>query len=238
MIELLALIALSWVIALILRSGSLVSMLGLNASKKILLVALLLFLITAVCCLSGYFFRTVLANEQFVSNGDLRLATFGKGLWETVRSVVFEELLCRGVLLYILIRKFGSGPAIIISATMFGLLHLLTIADWTNALQIALTFAFPFLLGLVLACAFARSGSIYVPFSIHLGWNIIQNFVFPDNPNVISVFVISDQPIVTVSYFAFFLIFAFPKIAAIVVNYVILKRMNWTMKSVNQFSNG
>jgi uncharacterized protein len=223
MIELCVLIALSLVIVWLLQSGSLVFVLGLNTSKRTIIIAAILFAVTSLCCLSEYFFRIILAEEKFAVNDRLAADIVLTGLLETGRSVLFEELLCRGVLLVFLMKKFGNKPAIVMSAIMFGVLHLLTIADWSNIPQVTLTFFFPFVFGLVMAYAFAKSGSIYLPLAIHLGWNIIQNFVFPGNPNITPFFVRSDQPIVTVSYFAFFLIFAFPKIAAVATNYVILR---------------
>lgn len=35
-------------------------------------------------------------------------------------------------------------------------------------------------MGLLLGYAFARTGSLITSFAIHLGWNLIQNYNFPD----------------------------------------------------------
>ena len=71
--------------------------------------------------------------------------------------------------------------------------------------QMALVFAFTFAMGLLLAYAYARSFSMLLPFAIHLGWNWMQNYVFPDNPMGSHVFVLDGPPpVVTISYLAFY----------------------------------
>jgi hypothetical protein len=86
-------------------------------------------------------------------------------------------------------------------------------------------FSFTFVMGLLLAYAFVRTGSILVPLAIHLGWNLTQNFIFPDGPfgGPLLVKVLPLQLEVTVSYFVFFMVFLFPELSAILLDFAVIK---------------
>ena len=60
---------------------------------------------------------------------------------------------------------------------------------------------------LLLAYSYAKTLSILIPTAIHFGWNLTQNFIFPDRPEGDHIFILAGTPpIVTVSYFIFFLL--------------------------------
>ena len=223
MIQNIVLLALSWALIWWYEKGDL-SVLGWQPTGWRLKRAALLFALTAFCCASGFWMRMYFGKEQFAANPDLTPALVLTGIWLNVQSVLFEELLCRGVGLYILLKKWGPKWAIPVSAAVFGVLHWFNQGVFGNVVQMALLFAFTFCMGLLLAYAFAKSYSLYLPFAIHLGWNLVQNFVFPEGPygNQLLVQVLP-TPEVTVSYLAFFLMFFFPKIAAVTTNYLVLK---------------
>ena len=136
-----------------------------------------------------------------------------------------EELICRGVLLYILIEKVGSKWAIVISSVVFGLLHWLNNGVFGNIIQMSIIFVFTFGMGLLLAFSYAKTFSILIPTAIHFGWNLTQNFIFPDRPEGNHIFILAGTPpIVTVSYFLFFVLLLFPKVSAIGLDYLIIKK--------------
>jgi membrane protease YdiL (CAAX protease family) len=165
------------------------------------------------------------AKEQYTINSKLTTSLIFSELWDNIRGVLTEELLCRGVVLYILIKKLGSKWAIIISSIIFGLLHWLNNGVFGNAIQMSIVFLFTFCMGLLLAFSYAKTFSILIPFPIHLGWNLTQNFIFPDKPEGNHLFILAAQPpIVTVSYFVFFVMLFFPKISAIGLDYLIVRR--------------
>jgi membrane protease YdiL (CAAX protease family) len=165
------------------------------------------------------------AKEQYTINPKLTSSLIFSELWDNTRGVLTEELLCRGVVLFVLIKKLGSKWAIIISSIIFALLHWLNNGVWGNATQMSVVFLFTFCMGLLLAFSYAKTFSILIPLSIHLGWNLTQNFIFPDKPAGNHLFILAAQPpIVTVSYFVFFVMLLFPKISAIGLNYLIIRR--------------
>lgn len=222
MIEIIGLLILSWILIWVFERGNL-NVLGFYTNRRNSIFALILFFVSAACCLSGYIMQIYFAKEEYTLNPLLNFNTVASGIWLTFKSVLFEELLCRGVLLYIMIKKLGAPWAIVISSLLFGLLHVMEPELLHNIPQALLIFIFPFLLGLIMAYAYSKTFSIYLPIAIHFGWNLVQNFIFPGKAGSESVLILSSQPVVTVSYFIFYFMFLFPKIAIIITDYFIVK---------------
>lgn len=222
MVQIICLVAISWLLIWLFEKGNL-SVLGLRPTKSRLTYAAILFIVTAICCSSGFFLRMYFGKEQFGLNPNLDSTLILNGTWQQIKSVLFEELICRGVGLYILIKILGPKWAIFISAMVFGLLHLKNVGDFTDIKQVLLVFFIPFAFGLVLAYSYARSFSLWLPIAMHLGWNLVQNFIFPGGNKEYTLFISTVQPLVTVSYFVFYLVYLFPKVAAIGIDFLIVK---------------
>jgi CAAX protease family protein len=224
MIEIIFLLLISWLLIWLVQRENL-SVLGLSISKMKMKYSVILFFVTAVCCLSGLLMRMYFGQEVFIINPGLSSSFIFTGLWATFKSVLFEELLTRGVLLYILIKRLGEKWAVFISSLFFGLLHLNNVTAESGTIEILLTIVYPFIFGLVMAYSYAKTFSIYFPFAIHFGWNIVENFIIPKNASTNTILLLQEQPIITVSYFVFFLMLLFPKIAAMISNYLIVKQI-------------
>ena len=224
MLQLIGLLAISWLIVWLFDRHNL-SVLGLMPTKDRLKLCFYLFIVTAICCSTAFVLKMHFAKEKYTINPKLTTSLILSELWNNIRGVLTEELLCRGVVLYILIKKLGSKWAILILSIIFGLLHWLNNGVFGNAMQMSIVFLFTFFMGLLLAFSYAKTFSILIPFSIHLGWNLTQNFIFPDKPEGNHLFILAGQPpTVTVSYFVFFAMLLFPKISAIGLDYLIVRR--------------
>ncbi len=226
MLQILGLLALSWLLVWLFDRNNL-CVLGFKPTKERLKLMALLFIVTAICCATTYLMKAYFLKEKYILNFWINANTILHGVWQTFRGVVTEELMCRGVLLYILIRKVKIKWAIIISSIAFGLLHWLNAGVFGNIILMCTIFLFTFTMGLLLAYAYIKTESILIPIAIHFGWNLTQNFIFPDPIDGFHIFILAEQPpSVTVSYFVFFLLIVFPKASAIGFNYFILKRQN------------
>ena len=223
MVEIIGLLVISWILIWFFEKGNL-SVLGLRPTKSRLKYAAILFIITAICCSTGFLMRMLFAKEQFILNPKLNTALIVTGIWLPLKSVLFEELLTRGVLLYILIKKLRQKWAILISAIVFAALHWNNMEVLGDIKQMAIIFFWPFAFGLLFACAYAKSFSLYLPIAMHFGWNLTQNFIFPERASGNTLFISSLQPLVTVSYLVYFTMILFPKISAIAIDYLIIKR--------------
>ena len=88
-------------------------------------------------------------------------------------SAIFEEILFRGIIFRIIEEKLGSYLALIVSALIFGLLHLANPnSSLINALGLAIQ------AGLLLASAYIYSRSLWFPIAIHFAWNFTQAGIF------------------------------------------------------------
>jgi uncharacterized protein len=224
MIGIIVQLAISWLIVWFFEKGDL-RFLGLYPSKKRLQDFILFFTVTAICCATGFFLKMLIAKQQWVVNPDFSAMLILKGVWFNIKSVLFEELIFRGVLLYILIKKLGSIKAIIISAAAFGVYHWFSHELFGNIQAMIIEFVITSAMGLVLAYAYSKTRSLYVPIAIHLGWGIVQQTVFSDGPIGGQLFIeVMPRPVLTVSYFSFFVMLLLPVTSALLIDYLILKR--------------
>lgn len=90
-----------------------------------------------------------------------------------VSAGVVEELLFRGILFRIVESAVGSWLALVLSAVVFGLLHLLNAhSSVQGAVAIMLE------AGILLAAAFMMTRHLWLPIGLHIGWNFTQGGIF------------------------------------------------------------
>jgi uncharacterized protein len=88
-------------------------------------------------------------------------------------SAIFEEILLRGIIFRITEEKLGSYLALLISALIFGLLHL---GNPNSSLVAALGISIQ--AGLMLGAAYIFSRNLWLPIAIHFAWNFTQSGIF------------------------------------------------------------
>jgi uncharacterized protein len=224
MLQLIGLLAISWLLIWLFEKGNL-SVLGLTPTKDRLKYFTILFIASAILSATAFFLRMYFAKEEYTITQSLTTKSILLETWYQFRTVLTEELLCRGALLYILIKKIGQTKAVIISSIIFAVLHWINAGVWGNLTQMIIVFSFTFAMGLLLAYSYARTFSLLIPFAIHYGWNLTQNYIFPDTATGNHIFTLTaPPPSVTISYLAFFTMLLLPKISVLIVDYLILKR--------------
>lgn len=223
MIQLIGLLAISWLLIWLFEKGNL-SVLGLIPTKQRLKYFTVLLLASAGLSATAFLLRMYFAKETYTLSQDLGAKTILLETWYQFRTVLTEELLCRGVLLYILIKKIGQSKAVIISSIIFAVLHWINAGVWGNLTQMMVVFTFTFSMGLQLAYSYARTFSLLIPFAIHYGWNLTQNFIFQGTPTGHHIFSLAGPaPTVTISYLAFYTMLLLPKISVLVIDYLIVR---------------
>jgi hypothetical protein len=88
-------------------------------------------------------------------------------------SAIFEEILFRGIIFRITEEKLGSYIALIISALIFGALHL---TNPNSSVSAGIGLAIQ--AGLLLAAAYIYSRNLWFPIAIHFAWNFTQSAIF------------------------------------------------------------
>ncbi|MGE9313236.1 lysostaphin resistance A-like protein [Niabella sp. CJ426] len=139
-------------------------------------------LLSIICCSTYHILRTLFIDNSWYYNRGYTFGGFLVSCWWVLKSVLFEELIFRGALLFIAIQKLGFKKACLFSAIAFGIYHWFSYNAFGNAGQMAVIFLITGILGYVLALAFAKTGSIYLPVGLHLGWNLVNIILFSNGP--------------------------------------------------------
>lgn len=140
------------------------------------------FLVSAVICTMVTLALARLKSETWLLSDQFSFTLLLDSAWYDLKSVFTEELIYRGALLYILIKKLGSKKGVLISAIAFGVYHWFSFGAFGNLVPMIYVFLLTGLMGLVWAYAFAKTKSIMLPFGLHLGWNVINNGLFSKGP--------------------------------------------------------
>lgn len=86
---------------------------------------------------------------------------------------IFEEILIRGIIFRIMEEKLGSYISLLISAIIFGALHL---ANPNSTLLSGLCVGIE--AGLLMGSAYIYSRNLWFPIAIHFSWNFMQSGIF------------------------------------------------------------
>ncbi|MEF9479596.1 CPBP family intramembrane metalloprotease [Chryseobacterium sp. 1B4] len=158
------------------------SVLGFKPSQRRLIHWCIGFLLAAAVCSLYHIMTTAFISNSWILNKQLTFSAALISLWWVVKSVLFEELLFRGALLYLAIEKWGATKACILSAICFGIYHWFSYNAFGNPFQMGIIFVMTGIFGWMLAVSFAKTRSMYFPIAIHLGWNLVNIIVFSNGP--------------------------------------------------------
>lgn len=181
MVGLLIIILVSWLLLYFLDKTSIES-LGLLPKSERIKKILFGLIISILCCLIYFGSLILLSKSSLTINKEYGLFTALNSLGWTTKSVLFEEFLFRGVLLYFGIKYFGAKVACIISAIAFGVYHWFSYNIFGNVGQMIPVFILTFVAGLLFAYSFVKTKSMYLQIGLHLGWNIVTIIVFSQGP--------------------------------------------------------
>ena len=129
----------------------------------------------ALGCLTTVFLLGILLGHIGVKRSRLSedrtecLPLFLGGLIDFFNGAVFEEIIFRGYIYYVLYEAAGSSVAIVASSIIFSLAHLIKhphtpIIFTLNA----------FIFGILAAISRHFTGSLWLPMGLHFGWNVVS----------------------------------------------------------------
>jgi membrane protease YdiL (CAAX protease family) len=195
------------------------SVLGLKPTKS-RVTGLGIGLVTAAsCCTLHQIMTTEFVNNSWTLN---KLAT-----WDALVSVLYEELIFRGALLYIAMKKLGVLKACTLSAISFGIYHWFTFNVFGNPFMMVITFLMTAIVGFSWAFAFAKTRSIYLPIGLHFGWNMFYTIAFSNGNLGQAIFVRTNENQLQgiLSWLIFlFQVFALPAVTFWYLNWLSKKR--------------
>lgn len=181
MIGILIILVISWALLYLAERKSLL-VLGIVPNRKRLQQLGIGFLLTSLLCLSVQFLEINLKSTKWLLNKKIEVNLILRMLFWDLKSVITEELIFRGALIYILIQKLSKLKGIIISSIAFGIYHWFTFEILGSIIPMIVVFIGTGLMGYAFALSFSKTKSIAMPIGLHLGWNFTINTIFSNGP--------------------------------------------------------
>jgi hypothetical protein len=101
------------------------------------------------------------------------LPLFLGGLIDFMSAAIFEEIIFRGYVFYLLYSAGGLEVAIAASSIIFALAHLIKHKNMPAMFTLN-----AFIFGLVLAFCRFHTGTLWLPIGLHFGWNVVSGPIF------------------------------------------------------------
>ncbi|RAW01826.1 CPBP family intramembrane glutamic endopeptidase [Pseudochryseolinea flava] len=156
--------------------------LGFTPALRAVKYFLIGFTLLATLCAAVQLLTIWSAAGQWSINDAILISRILRMLSWDATSVLTEELIFRGALLYLLIRWIGSSKAVLISAIAFGVYHWFSFGILGYVVPMIVVFIGTGLMGYAWALSYAKTGSIALAFGMHLGWNFTHNTIFSKGP--------------------------------------------------------
>lgn len=140
------------------------------------------FLVTAVCASLQQLLLAIATGNNWTINPEINLNILLEGLRFNINTILYEELLFRGYLLYQAIRWLGGMRGCLLSAVFFGIYHWFSYGAFGNPVAMTFIFIQTGFFGLLLSYSFRHTGSIAAPIGLHFGWNFMSYSIFSAGP--------------------------------------------------------
>lgn len=114
---------------------------------------------------------------------EFKVSTLFRAFIYHIKSALTEDLVFRGAILYILIKRIGAVYAILLSSIVFGMYHWFSYGILNERwILLAYVFIVTGFTGYVWAYAFYKTKSIMIGLGFHLGYNFIMTCFFESQP--------------------------------------------------------
>lgn len=167
----------SWLLLKFILDENLLA-LGLKINSKQLTSIIIALFIPVVFLIVHLVSISLWVKSPYHLNPNYTFAAFKNSTLDVLISVVYEELIFRGALLYILIKKIGAQKAVLVSAISFGIYHWFTMGVLGQVVPMLFVFTITAIMGYIFALSFNISKTIYFPFALHLGYNFTFMILF------------------------------------------------------------
>lgn len=221
MIGILVELIVSWILLYLIERKTILALGFVPISKRLQQLAIG-FVITAILCMAVEALEMLLRSSSLHLNENASAARILHMFWWDFTSVLTEELLFRGALLFILIERIGAGKGVIISAVAFGIYHWFSFGILGNIVPMFFVFIGTGLMGYAWALAFSKTKSIFLPLGLHLGWNFTFNTIFSKGP-LRNGLLVSEGGTKINDWFSLVGLWGVPLIVLLIINYWVPK---------------
>ncbi len=183
MLGIVVILALSWLL-LHFTVGRNLSVLGVTPPMLRLLQFILGFLLLSFLSGLTLLLDSWLYQTQWQQSFVDYLLIF-QSFWYHLKSALTEDLVFRGAILYVLIRKIGPVKAIVLSAVVFGIYHWFSygmLEGEVRIIPLLYVFLLTGLIGLSWAYTYHKTQSILMPLGMHVGSNFTMSLFLTNQP--------------------------------------------------------
>lgn len=182
MLGLLVIMVISWVVLRFIQKENLTA-LGIFPNQKRMGQFFLGF--TGMLCivLLTIYIETAIADIQWRRNDETSYVSLWNATIYHLKSALTEDLVFRGALLYILIKRAGHKIGLFSSAICFGAYHVFSYGmTGSHFIPILYVILVTGITGYIWAYLFYKTGSIMMPLGLHLGYNLTMSMFFENQP--------------------------------------------------------
>lgn len=183
MLGIVVILALSWLL-LHFTVGKNLLVLGVTPPLLRLLQFFLGFLLLSLLSALTILLDSWLYQTQW-QKSNVDMVVILQSFWYHLKSALTEDLVFRGAILYVLIRKIGSVKVIALSSIVFGVYHWFSyglIDGELHIIPMLYVFILTGLTGLSWAYAFDKTKSILMPLGMHTGSNFTMSLFLTNQP--------------------------------------------------------
>lgn len=143
--------------------------------------SILIFTIPALIISINNFPISAFLNSRYIINESYDLIYMFA--FNSIGVGLFEEVVFRGLLLLILLQslpktKNGNLLAVVISAAIFGLIHLFNIFYGSSVNDAILQVGYSFLMGMLWAVVYLKTKNLWIVMILHATYNFFGNIMF------------------------------------------------------------
>ncbi len=181
MLGLLVILVISWGLLYLFEKEHL-NVLGLIPSPKRMSQLLIGIIVISLILLINIYQETLIRNLVWKTN-EFEFTTIWNAFVYHLRSALTEDLIFRGAVLYILIKRIGAYKAILLSSIIFGVYHWFSYGI-LNERWILLIYIFIITgaNGFVWAYSFYKTRSIMFGLGLHTGSNLVLSCFYKSQP--------------------------------------------------------
>lgn len=181
MLGLLVIIVISWLLLYFFEKKH-IDVLGVIPNASTLNQFLIGLLVITVVTLLNIYVETLVLKINWKPNV-INYSDIFNALWYHIKSALTEDLVFRGAILYILIRRIGAKWAVLISALFFGVYHVFSYGmTGERLIPIIYVILVTGLTGYVWAYSFYKTKSMMMGLGFHLGVNFVNTCFFESQP--------------------------------------------------------
>tara|TARA_R100000935_G_scaffold27288_1_gene47405 strand:- start:80177 stop:80881 length:705 start_codon:yes stop_codon:yes gene_type:complete len=120
------------------------------------------------------YIQSEISQRTWTLQPSIHISEIVLSFWYHLKSAVYEELLFRGAILYILLSRLKKTYALLISSAAFGVYHWFSYGMLGgNIIPMIYVFVITGFMGYAWGYSFVKTKSIALAVGMHLGWNFL-----------------------------------------------------------------